>query len=138
MGYYTNFTLTYEIPKETKSDLDKFHEQLKKKKITVPDGVLVKEKTSIEDELCKYMDSDNSSSYGPINIFIGGNASECKWYNYDDDMRAMSKRFPTVLFTLQGEGEESDDLWIRYYRGGKCQVCLGMITYDDFDPKKLK
>ena len=31
---------------------------------------------------------------------------ETKWYNFIDDMRNFSVKYPDVLFTLLGEGEE--------------------------------
>lgn len=47
------------------------------------------------------------------------NYDEMKWYNYDTDMKALSKSWPTVLFELSGEGEESGDIWTAFYRNGK-------------------
>ena len=70
--------------------------------------------------------------------FINGEAEECKWYEYEGDMKWLSKEFPTVLFTLKGTGEESGDLWVRYFKGGKVQTCQAKITFDEFDEKKLK
>jgi hypothetical protein len=63
---------------------------------------------------------------------------ECKWYDHDEDMKKLSIQFPKALFVLTGDGEESGDQWITYYRNGKMQKCEAIITYDDFDPKKLK
>lgn len=59
------------------------------------------------------------------------------WYDWEEDMALLSKRFPDVLFKLHGTGEDSEDLWDAYFFGGKVQVCPGKIVYDDFDPAKL-
>ena len=60
-----------------------------------------------------------------------------KWYDHDEHMRSVSKKYPDLLFTLSGEGEESGDLWVKYYKGGKCQVELAKIEYGKFDTTKL-
>ncbi len=59
------------------------------------------------------------------------------WYNYEDDMRILSRRFPDLVLYLHGEGEQSEDMWDKYFVGGRMQECYAQIVYDDFDPKKL-
>lgn len=59
-------------------------------------------------------------------------------YQHDKVMVAFSKRFPDVLFTLTGEGEESADIWKTYYKGGKIQVAFAEITIPEFDESKLE
>jgi len=63
---------------------------------------------------------------------------DCKWYEEPNDMKLISKRYPNVLFTLNGEGEESFDIWVKYYKNGKCQECIAELTFDKFDESKLK
>ena len=53
-----------------------------------------------------------------------------KWYDHDDDLIALSKKFPDVTFVLYGEGEERDDNWITYYKNGDYEYCNGRIVYD--------
>lgn len=69
---------------------------------------------------------------------VGEYKQECKWYDHDKDMISFSKRFPDVLFTLEGQGEESGDLWNTYYKNGRMQHCTAIITYEEFDESKLK
>ena len=58
---------------------------------------------------------------------------ETKWYSFDDDMRKVSKLFPNVLFTLNGEGEESGDIWKAYFKNGDQKVLRSEITFPEFD-----
>jgi hypothetical protein len=60
----------------------------------------------------------------------------CKWYNHTDEMLAMSKAFPDVLFTLSGEGEENGDLWKKYYLNGQYQEDKAEIVYKGLDTTK--
>lgn len=51
--------------------------------------------------------------------FEGGCGQDSKWYDYERDMVNLSSQFPDVTFTLNGEGEESLDVWTEKYKGGK-------------------
>ena len=70
-------------------------------------------------------------------IDFGWNDS-CKWYDHQKHMITLSKMYPEVIFKLEGEGEESEDLWIKYFKNGKMQVCKAEITFEKFDESKLK
>ncbi len=63
---------------------------------------------------------------------------ECKWYEHETDLRLFSSLFPDVLLTLRGDGEESEDIWVKYFKGGKVQVAKAHISFEPFDPKLLK
>lgn len=62
----------------------------------------------------------------------------CKWYENHKDMIKFSKKYPTILFTLKGEGEESGDLWMKYFKNGKVQMARAQISFAEFDEKLLK
>lgn len=55
------------------------------------------------------------SGYGAID------QDTIKWYGHDEDLIKVSKNYPDVLFTLDGEGEESGDVWRKYYKNGETE-----------------
>jgi len=62
----------------------------------------------------------------------------CNWYDHKEDMRKYSLKYPNTLFTLNGEGEESGDIWVEYYKNGKMQRVAATITFDSFDEDLLR
>ncbi len=57
-----------------------------------------------------------------------------KWYSCEEDMLEVSKNFPNVMFTLEGEGEEQGDMWIDHFKNGKMQRRNVIYTFEPFDP----
>jgi hypothetical protein len=114
MGYYTNYSLEYEILEETEEG----------------------KTSSTEERLVEEMNSEDACQYGSLMLFVREGV-DCKWYEHDEEMKPLSAKFPTVLFTLKGEGEESGDLWVKYYLAGKSQMCQGITAFEPFDKEKL-
>ena len=56
------------------------------------------------------MDSDGKSS-----------GEETKWYEHEEDMKAISSAHPETIFKLHGEGEEAGDIW---EKKEKCWIWL--------------
>jgi hypothetical protein len=107
MGYYTNYKLTLHL-----------------------------DPNSQYDEIEVYFnDSEHEGEYW--HGILDGDRGSMKWYDHDDDMLAISELFPDVVFKLEGEAEESGDLWIKYYKNGKKQTCNAVITFDEFNETKL-
>jgi len=42
----------------------------------------------------------------------------CNWYDHEEDMLKISARFPEVEWVLDGEGEESGDIWRKTFKNG--------------------
>lgn len=61
-----------------------------------------------------------------------------KWYDYSNDLKEFSKLYPELIFVLDGEGEESGDIWRSFYKDGKEQMSKPTIIFDEFDETKLK
>jgi hypothetical protein len=41
---------------------------------------------------------------------------DVKWYEHDHHMEVISREYPDILFILTGEGEESGDVWRKYFK----------------------
>lgn len=85
---------------------------------------------------------DESVSWRNYALEYNGNgvwypSDNVKWYEHDAFMVSLSLKFPNVLFTLSGEGEEAGDLWRSYYKNGKHQLCDAVITYPEYDESKM-
>lgn len=84
-------------------------------------------KLAISESPYSHAFNNNGASFGPV-----------KWYGHEDDMRKLSKLFPSFLFTLDGQGEDDGDLWRKYFVNGKMQIAEATISYNPFNPIELK
>jgi hypothetical protein len=60
-----------------------------------------------------------------------------KWYDCEKDMRAYSKKHPNVVFCVDGEGEESGDIWKAYFQNGKMFRTKAVLQFEQFSTDKL-
>lgn len=70
----------------------------------------------------------------------GSSKEETAWNSEEDDMEAISLKYPDVLFEMYRDGtcNSSDDLAYIYYKNGKKQVCYAEIKFPPFDESKLE
>lgn len=61
-----------------------------------------------------------------------------KWYDREKDMSEYSKRYPDILFQIDGNGEEADDIWREYWKEGKVQHEDCQFVFGTYDETKLK
>lgn len=54
-----------------------------------------------------------------------------KWYNYENDMKKLSLKFPDTYFLLYGAGEEQGDVWKAYFYNGKVQIIKATLAFKD-------
>lgn len=122
MGYYTNYKLS--ILNKDKPDYDKLNTFIEQNK----------------DNESEELPNGKVLSY-PLNYLLelfDEGSEPTKWYDHEDDMKEFSRMFPNLVFELSGEGEESGDIWKKYFRDGKMQKCEAKIIFDSFDETKLK
>jgi hypothetical protein len=67
----------------------------------------------------------------------GAAEESSKWYDHEENLKEFSRQYPSVVFVLQGEGEENEDMWIKYFKNGKMQKAEAQITLEDYDENKL-
>ena len=53
--------------------------------------------------------------------FSRDNCQEAKWYDNHKDMTALTEKYPDLTVQLDGDGEDSDDVWACRYRGGRSE-----------------
>lgn len=50
------------------------------------------------------------------------------WYSHEDDICTVSAAVPDALIRLHGEGENRDDVWDKYFTGGKLvETCYAKL-----------
>jgi len=87
-------------------------------------------KKMADEQLFEYVIVDDQTD--GVFCFIG------KWDNYKGLLVNLSLEYPDTLFTLHGEGEDTNDIWNFYVRNGLSQFEKAIITIPDFDETKLK
>ena len=90
MGYYTNYAVTVEEDGDMEVSIAMADKDMR-----------------LERLVASYTDYSN-----PFD-------EACKWYEWERDMIKMSKDFPKSRFMLEGEGEESGDIWRAWFKAGK-------------------
>src|SRR5262245_45176353 len=90
----------------------------------------------LEIESMKYILTD-ISGWNQDSVFDGYGDGQ-KWYDHENDMKELSRRYPDAVFHLHGEGEENEDIWEKHFKNGKTKVCKAQIVIAPFDPKELK
>lgn len=108
MGYYTSYSLDIEAEKGHEGDIERFENDLKK----------------------EYGDSLDLTEL----IQFGG--VYAKLYDINDSITVVSKKYPHLLVTLSGDGDDSWDKWEQRWKGEETEYVQAVITYP-FTNKKL-
>ena len=64
-------------------------------------------------------------------------ADTLKWYDHDKNMLEISKLYPDTVFRLEGDGEDRDDRWMRYYCNGDSAESRATIVYQSVDVSSI-
>lgn len=63
--------------------------------------------------------------------------TDIKWYSHKEDLLNISKKYPEVLFILEGVGDNADDVWRLYARNGKSFRAMAKLIYPEFEEELL-
>jgi hypothetical protein len=63
---------------------------------------------------------------------------EMKWYDHEEEMVALSLKYPDYVFILDGRGESPDDVWRSFYKNGKFYDWSLEYTLPEFDEYQLQ
>ena len=75
-------------------------------------------------------DREDFEKYGPVS-FDTWTGDEMKWYDHEDDMIALSKNHPNVIFIVEGVGEEFPDAWRMWVHNGIMEKSYAVIKYPE-------
>jgi hypothetical protein len=56
---------------------------------------------------------------------------EAKWYECEEDMKALSRDNPHIIFLVEGEGEENGDIWRAFVKDGQWSYQKVQYTWPD-------
>ena len=104
MGYYTNFELT--MHPQPAEDLE----------VAIIRDILA----------LKYEIDPAEVRLRDVEWFL---SDSLKWYNHEEHMIEISKKYPNIVFVLHGEGEENGDIWNEYYCAGECERVDAQIIF---------
>lgn len=134
MGYYTNYKISSK-GKPFSEDETKAIEELEKQAESLTGELKEIALKGIADK--KKRQPKNTRQLVVAGLGFDPFGESCKWYDHDRDMRLISQKHPETIFILEGEGEESGDIWKKYYLNGKFQTAKAVVTYEEFDESKL-
>ena len=72
-------------------------------------------------------------AFDHVNTFEG----TAKWYDWEKELMELSKHHPSLMFIIEGSGEDRDDAWITWITDGLSQYEKKYITHNPFDVHAL-
>lgn len=92
-----------------------------------------------KEEYCPILDKlvNRYGMWGKFNDIGEISIIYTKWYTHEENMKEFSLKHPNFVFKLTGEGENSGDIWTKYFKNGKMQICEAKILFDDYEESKL-
>ena len=94
---------------------------------------VLKDPDNQEDQFWEKLDSFT----GFATDFKKFGGSEAKWYNWEADMTILSKKFPKMLFILEGNGEEALDIWRAHFCNGQCNYREIQTYWEEFNSEEF-
>jgi hypothetical protein len=110
MGYYTNYSLEVKYTDDAG--------------VVISDNRILEPLYVIEERLTQEI----AAASGYTSPF----KESIKWYDHEQELLSISKKYTNVLLILSGEGEEPGDLWKKYFWNGTVKVAKAKINFDEW------
>lgn len=132
MGYYTSYALKWEggQDKPTEEYLALVAEvgEDRASNLLTKGMVKIQKSKTVADRVAEWIKGNEEAS-GTLEL--DGSAGESsKWYDHEKDLIQLSQLEPDVLFTLEGEGENNEDIWKKYFLAGDVQEAKATVTIE--------
>ena len=56
-----------------------------------------------------------------------------KWYDWEEDMKEIAKKYPAIEFRVEGSGEDKDDWWVALFKGDRFQIKYAEPPIDEWE-----
>ena len=110
MGYYTNIHMV--IKDCTGKEVDKYHDAFK------PIAHRFYEIWESYRDITSDEFRRDQEEYAEECLSDFLDWKEVKWYELDSDMQKLSESYPDFTFIIEGQGEEREDWWIKWWEDG--------------------
>lgn len=146
MGYFTTFTINIlsenNTTAKTKEEITKEITVLAQKgdaeSLAKISKLIESKDNTVTENICDKLNEITDYRFAlNTDTVICCEDGEIKWYESIEDLLKVSKAFPDTLIQVDGEGEESGDIWRTFYKGGKSQCAKAKVVYEDYDESKL-
>ena len=112
MGYYTNY-------------------KLKVTGFTVPEDAEFFEFSL--NETTEYSGWEFDTIHTNTGYEVEATLNEVKWYDWKSDLEVLSRKFPALVITVDGVGEEPGDIWRARVQNGEMKHTVATISFPGLD-----
>jgi hypothetical protein len=56
----------------------------------------------------------------------------CTWYEHEEDMLDLSRKYPEAVFILEGNGSEYPDMWKKMFINGDVEEIRPTLVWPEF------
>ena len=107
MGYYTNFSIDIRTA-ITRAEAKNIAAAINRAIYPMIENKEVDDYSGIED------DKNTTWEITPYDAIT--------WYDWEEDMKEIAKKYPAIEFRVEGSGEDKDDWWVALFKGDRFQI----------------
>ena len=67
----------------------------------------------------------------------GDSIQSAYWPSHEEALKKASIKYPDGVFILKGEGDDSLDIWVKYFKNGKMKKDNAIVTFPKFNEVEL-